>query len=151
MLQSAWRGSKPTKQWHGDTVGSARQGTQRECDAEVTAGQAIAQRTSSQSDVNGRRTGVATSGVLSNLVVYLIKEYHVPSVDAAQISNIVAGCLSLAPVAGAVVADAFFGCYPIVAISMAFSVLVSDYSVVLITVVCFLDRLHNTTGSSTCC
>jgi len=50
-------------------------------------------------------------------------------VDAAQISNIVAGCLSLAPVAGAVVADAFFGCYPIVAISMAFSVLVSDYSV----------------------
>jgi peptide/histidine transporter 3/4 len=73
--------------------------------------------------------GVATSGVLSNLVVYLIKEYNVPSVDAAQISNIVAGCLSLAPVAGAVVADAFFGCYPIVAISMAFSVLVSDYSV----------------------
>ena len=95
--------------------------------------------------------GVATSGVLSNLVVYLIKEYNVPSVDAAQISNIVAGCLSLAPVAGAVVADAFFGCYPIVAISMAFSVLVSDYSVVPITVVCFLDRIHNTTGSSTCC
>lgn len=67
--------------------------------------------------------GVATSGALGNLVVYLIKEYNVPSVDAAQISNIVSGCLSLAPVAGAIVADAFFGCYPVVAVSMAFSVL----------------------------
>lgn len=67
--------------------------------------------------------GVATSGALNNLVVYLIKEYNVPSVDAAQISNIVAGCLSLAPVAGAIVADAFFGCYPVVAVSMAFSTL----------------------------
>ncbi|XP_062181648.1 protein NRT1/ PTR FAMILY 2.3-like [Phragmites australis] len=67
--------------------------------------------------------GVATSGALSNLVVYLIKEYNVPSVDAAQISNIISGCLSLAPVAGAIVADAFFGCYPIVAVSMFFSVL----------------------------
>jgi hypothetical protein len=69
--------------------------------------------------------GVATSGALSNLVVYLIKKYNVPSVDAAQISNIIAGCISLAPVAGAIVADAFFGCYPVVAVSMAFSVLVS--------------------------
>ncbi|CAL5094289.1 unnamed protein product [Urochloa decumbens] len=67
--------------------------------------------------------GVAMSGALSNLVVYLIKEYNVPSVDAAQIGNIISGCLSLAPVAGAIVADAFFGCYPVVAISMAFSIL----------------------------
>jgi len=34
----------------------------------------------------------------------------------------------LAPVAGAIVADAFFGCYPVVAVSMAFSVLVSSHS-----------------------
>ncbi|KAL6865030.1 hypothetical protein ACP4OV_016181 [Aristida adscensionis] len=67
--------------------------------------------------------GVATGGVVSNLVVYLIKEYNVPSVDAAQISNIVSGCLSVVPVAGAIVADAFFGCYPVVAVSMVFSVL----------------------------
>lgn len=69
--------------------------------------------------------GVASSGAMSNLVVYLIQEYHVPSVDAAQIGNIVNGCISLTPVAGAIVADAFFGCYPIVAVSMAISVLVS--------------------------
>ncbi|GJM88297.1 hypothetical protein PR202_ga04342 [Eleusine coracana subsp. coracana] len=72
--------------------------------------------------------GVATSGALSNLVVYLIQEYNVPSVDAAQIANIVNGCLSIAPVAGAIVADAFFGCYPVVAVSMAFSLLVSTHA-----------------------
>ncbi|GJN14091.1 hypothetical protein PR202_gb00873 [Eleusine coracana subsp. coracana] len=67
--------------------------------------------------------GVATAGATSNLVVYLIQKYNVPSVDAAQFANIVNGCLSLAPVVGAIVADAFFGCYPIVAVSMVFSVL----------------------------
>ncbi|KAG8085191.1 hypothetical protein GUJ93_ZPchr0010g8640 [Zizania palustris] len=70
--------------------------------------------------------GLASAGATSNLVVYLIKEYNVPSVDAAQISTLVNGCLSVAPVAGAIVADAFFGCYPVVAVSMAFSVLVSN-------------------------
>ncbi|WVZ98002.1 hypothetical protein U9M48_043495 [Paspalum notatum var. saurae] len=84
--------------------------------------------------------GVATSGALSNLVVYLIKEYNVPSVDAAQISNIVSGCLSLAPVAGAIVADAFFGCYPVVAVSMAFSVL----SMVVFTLTASLRGLRPT-------
>ena len=63
---------------------------------------------------------------MSNLVVYLIQEYNVPSVDAAQISTIISGSISLAPVAGAIVADAFFGCYPVVAIAMAMSVLVSS-------------------------
>ncbi|CAN6333485.1 unnamed protein product [Urochloa humidicola] len=82
--------------------------------------------------------GLATSGALSNLVVYLIKEYNVPSVDAAQIGNIVSGCLSLAPVAGAIVADAFFGCYPVVAVSMAFSVL----SVVVFTLTASLRGLR---------
>ncbi|KAF0910407.1 hypothetical protein E2562_002872 [Oryza meyeriana var. granulata] len=67
--------------------------------------------------------GLASAGATGNLVVYLVKEYHVPSVDAAQISTIVSGCLSVAPVAGAIVADASFGCYPVVAVSMAFSVL----------------------------
>nr|CAB3461808.1 unnamed protein product [Digitaria exilis] len=67
--------------------------------------------------------GVARGGATSNFVVYLVKKYNVPRVDAAQISSIALGCLSLAPVGGAIVADAFFGCYPVVAVSMAFSVL----------------------------
>nr|CAB3465599.1 unnamed protein product [Digitaria exilis] len=67
--------------------------------------------------------GVARGGATSNFVVYLVKKYNVPRVDAAQISSIALGCLSLAPVGGAIVADAFFGCYPVVAVAMAFSVL----------------------------
>uniref|UniRef100_A0A0E0L167 Uncharacterized protein n=1 Tax=Oryza punctata TaxID=4537 RepID=A0A0E0L167_ORYPU len=67
--------------------------------------------------------GLSSAGAMGNLVVYLVKEYHVPSVDAAQISTIVSGCISVAPVAGAIVADAFFGCYPVVAVAMVFSVL----------------------------
>uniref|UniRef100_A0A0D3G6A1 Nodulin-like domain-containing protein n=1 Tax=Oryza barthii TaxID=65489 RepID=A0A0D3G6A1_9ORYZ len=67
--------------------------------------------------------GLSSAGAMGNLVVYLVKEYHVPSVDAAQISTIVSGCISVAPVAGAIVADAFFGCFPVVAVAMVFSVL----------------------------
>jgi len=69
--------------------------------------------------------GVARGGATSNFVVYLVKKYNVPRVDAAQIFSIALGCLSLAPVDGAIVADAFLCCYPVVAVSMAFSVLVS--------------------------
>ena len=69
--------------------------------------------------------GLASGGAMSNMVVYLITEYHVPSVDAAQISNIISGSISVAPVAGAIVADAFFGCFPIVAVAMVMAVLVS--------------------------
>ncbi|CAL4907466.1 unnamed protein product [Urochloa decumbens] len=67
--------------------------------------------------------GVARGGAASNFVVYLVKKYNVPRVDAAQISSIAQGCLSLAPVGGAIIADAFFGCYPVVAVAMVFSVL----------------------------
>ncbi|KAK3137538.1 hypothetical protein QOZ80_5BG0453660 [Eleusine coracana subsp. coracana] len=84
--------------------------------------------------------GLATNGVMSNLVVYLIQEYNVPSVDAAQIGNIVNGCLSLGPVIGAVVADAFFGCYPVVVVSMFFSVL----SLIVFTLTAGLHSLRPT-------
>ncbi|XP_037460775.1 protein NRT1/ PTR FAMILY 2.3-like [Triticum dicoccoides] len=82
--------------------------------------------------------GLATAGAMSNMVVYLITEYHVPSVDAAQISTIIAGSISVAPVAGAIVADAFFGCYPIVAVAMATSVL----SLVMFTLTASLPGLR---------
>uniref|UniRef100_A0ACD5YYI5 Uncharacterized protein n=1 Tax=Avena sativa TaxID=4498 RepID=A0ACD5YYI5_AVESA len=67
--------------------------------------------------------GLASGGAMSNMVVYLVTEYNVPSVDAAQISTIISGSISVAPVLGAIVADAFFGSYPVVAIAMAMSVL----------------------------
>jgi solute carrier family 15 (peptide/histidine transporter), member 3/4 len=64
------------------------------------------------------------SGAMSNFLVYLIQKYNVRSIDAAQISNIISGSLSLAPVAGAIVADAFFGCYSVIAVSSAIQLLV---------------------------
>ncbi|KAJ1262366.1 hypothetical protein BS78_09G102000 [Paspalum vaginatum] len=82
--------------------------------------------------------GVARGGATSNFVVYLVKKYNVPRVDAAQISSISLGCLSLAPVGGAIVADAFFGCYPVVAVAMVFSVL----ALVMFTVTASLSGLR---------
>lgn len=67
---------------------------------------------------------MAMSATSSNLMVYLIKQYNVKSIDAAQISNIVRGCMQLAPVIGAALSDAFFGCYHVVAAGVAISLLV---------------------------
>ncbi|XP_078179511.1 protein NRT1/ PTR FAMILY 2.7-like [Carex rostrata] len=67
--------------------------------------------------------GLAMHGVMSNFLVYLIQEYNVRSIDAAQIVNIINGSVSLAPVAGAIVADAFIGCYSVIAISSGIQLL----------------------------
>ncbi|VAI82823.1 unnamed protein product [Triticum turgidum subsp. durum] len=82
--------------------------------------------------------GLATGGATANMVVYLIKEYNVPSVDAAKISNIISGSISVAPVAGAIVADAFFGSFPIVAVAMVMAVL----SLVMFTLAASLPGLR---------
>ncbi|CAM0147798.1 unnamed protein product [Urochloa decumbens] len=66
---------------------------------------------------------MAMSATSSNLIVYLIRKYNVKSIDAAQISNIVRGCVQLAPVLGAAASDAYFGCYPVVAAGAAISLL----------------------------
>jgi peptide/histidine transporter 3/4 len=57
--------------------------------------------------------GLAVNGTTSNLIVYLLKEYNVQSIDTAQIANIVRGSLNLVPVASAVVSDSYFGCFPV--------------------------------------
>ncbi|PUZ52896.1 hypothetical protein GQ55_5G010300 [Panicum hallii var. hallii] len=67
--------------------------------------------------------GMAMSATSSNLIVYLISKYNVRTIDAAQISNIVRGCMQLAPVLGAALSDAYFGCYPVVAAGVAISLL----------------------------
>ncbi|CAL4907453.1 unnamed protein product [Urochloa decumbens] len=67
--------------------------------------------------------GLAINGTTSNLLVYLLKEYNVESIDAAQIANIVRGSLNLVPVAGAVLSDSYFGCFPIILAGTAINVL----------------------------
>ncbi|CAA7398231.1 unnamed protein product [Spirodela intermedia] len=65
---------------------------------------------------------VATFGATSNLIVYLIEEYKIKSIDAAQIFNIINGCTNLAPIVGAVISDSF-GCFVVVAASSVLSLL----------------------------
>ncbi|KAL6865029.1 hypothetical protein ACP4OV_016180 [Aristida adscensionis] len=67
--------------------------------------------------------GLAINATTSNLQVYLLKEYNVESIDAAQIANIVRGSLNLVPVAGAVVSDAYFGSFPVILAGTAVNVL----------------------------
>jgi peptide/histidine transporter 3/4 len=56
-------------------------------------------------------------GWMSKLIVYLIQEFNVESINAAQISNIVNGCSNLFPVIRAIVADSFLTSFSVVSIS----------------------------------
>ncbi|KAK1357369.1 Nitrate excretion transporter 1 [Heracleum sosnowskyi] len=92
---------------------------------------------------------LACGGWTMNLMVYLIEEFNVKSIDAAQIFNIVNGCTALFPILGAIIADSFLGCFSVIWISSLFSLL----GVVIITVTSTHDSLrppHCETGSSFC-
>lgn len=67
---------------------------------------------------------LAGGGWLSNLIVYLIDQFHINSIDAAQINNVVSGCTSLFPIVGAIVADSFLGSFAVIWISSIISLLV---------------------------
>ncbi|KAK8946969.1 putative nitrate excretion transporter 2 [Platanthera zijinensis] len=62
-------------------------------------------------------TVLASGGAMGNFMVYLITEFNMSSVKAAQINNVINGCINLAPIAGAIIADAFFGSYPVIVAS----------------------------------
>ncbi|KAF8105879.1 hypothetical protein N665_0152s0016 [Sinapis alba] len=92
---------------------------------------------------------IAAGGWLLNLIVYLIQEFNVKSIAAAQISNIVNGCICMAPVIGAVAADSFFGTIPVIAVSAFFSLM----GVALLTLTASVDSLRPSpceTASSLC-
>ncbi|CAN6692526.1 unnamed protein product [Malus baccata var. baccata] len=92
---------------------------------------------------------LAAGGWQANLVVYLIEEFNVKSIDATQVSNVVNGCTSLFPIIGAIVADSFFGCFPVILISSFVSLL----GLVLFTLTATLDSLRPPScenGSSLC-
>ena len=73
----------------------------------------------------GLVTGLSlgAGGWLINLIVYLIEEFNLKSIDAAQISNVVNGC-SLLPVIGAIISDSFLGSFSVILISSVVSLLV---------------------------
>ncbi|KAI5322195.1 hypothetical protein L3X38_031267 [Prunus dulcis] len=81
---------------------------------------------------------LAAGGWQSNLIVYLIQEYNVKSIDAAQVSNAVNGCTCLFPIIGAIIADSFTGCFPVILISSCISFL----GLVLLVLTATLDSLR---------
>ncbi|EOA23844.1 hypothetical protein CARUB_v10017062mg, partial [Capsella rubella] len=88
-------------------------------------------------------------GWLMNLIVFLIEEFNIKSIAAAQISNIVNGCTSMLPVVAAVVADSFFGNIPVVSVSAFISLL----GICLLTLITSFDYLRPKpceTGSILC-
>ncbi|XP_015160059.1 protein NRT1/ PTR FAMILY 2.7-like [Solanum tuberosum] len=92
---------------------------------------------------------LAFGGLTSNLIVYLIKEFGVESIDAAQITNLVNGAGGLTPVLAAIVADSFLGCFSIIWISSIISLL----GTILLTLTTTVDSLRPTpceVGSTSC-
>ena len=67
---------------------------------------------------------LAGQGWMNNLIVYMIGEYNVKSIDAAQIWNVVNGCVTMFPILEAIVADSFLGCFAVIWISSLISLLV---------------------------
>ncbi|EOA25809.1 hypothetical protein CARUB_v10019177mg [Capsella rubella] len=92
---------------------------------------------------------VTSFGWVMNLIVFLIEEFNIKSITAAQISNVANGCLSIFPVAAAIIADSFFGNISVISVSAFISLL----GISLLTLISSLDHLRPSpceTGSILC-
>ncbi|KAH7837216.1 hypothetical protein Vadar_011161 [Vaccinium darrowii] len=66
---------------------------------------------------------LAVGGWTNNLIVYMIEEFNVKSVDAVQIWNVVNGSTIMFTVLGAIIADSFLGNFTVLWISSVISFL----------------------------
>ncbi|KAJ9542762.1 hypothetical protein OSB04_029268 [Centaurea solstitialis] len=80
---------------------------------------------------------LAMGGWNNNITVYLIREFNMKSIDAAQITNILNGCINLFPIVAAIVADSYLGCFSVIVISSSLSLL----GLILLTLTAILDTL----------
>ncbi|KAJ9542763.1 hypothetical protein OSB04_029269 [Centaurea solstitialis] len=92
---------------------------------------------------------LAAAGWSNNVIVYLIREFNMKNIDAAQIANILNGCINLFPIVAAIVADSYLGSFSVIVISTSLSLL----GLILLTLTAILDTLKPPpceTGSSFC-
>lgn len=68
---------------------------------------------------------IAAGGWMTNLIVYLIEQYNIKSIQATKISNVIYGSTSLLPIAGAILADSLLGNFIVVSFSSFISLLVN--------------------------
>ncbi|KAL0418156.1 UNVERIFIED_CONTAM: protein NRT1/ PTR FAMILY 2.7 [Sesamum radiatum] len=92
---------------------------------------------------------LAAGGWMNNLIVFLIQEINIKSINAAQISTVVFGCSNFFPVLAAILADSFLGCFSVIWISSLISLL----GLILLVLTVTVDGLRPPdceTGSSFC-
>ncbi|XAR59799.1 hypothetical protein NMG60_11015772 [Bertholletia excelsa] len=92
---------------------------------------------------------LAAAGWIFNLIVYLIEEFNVKSLDAAEIAGVVFGCSCMFPVIGAIIADSSAGCFSVIFISSLIHLL----GLVLLVLTSTIDALRPPpceTGSTSC-
>ncbi|KAF8015570.1 hypothetical protein BT93_H1170 [Corymbia citriodora subsp. variegata] len=78
------------------------------------------------------------TGWMTNLIVYLIKEFNVNQIDAAQIYNVINGCVFLLPILGAIIADSVLGCFLVASISS----FIASMGIVLLSLTATLNSLR---------
>ncbi|KAL5711293.1 hypothetical protein ACHQM5_021766 [Ranunculus cassubicifolius] len=83
---------------------------------------------------------IAVSGWMTNLIVYLIQQFNIKSIQATQISNVVNGCTNFFPIVGAIIADSFLGNFMVISISSFISFL----GLILLTLTATLHSLKPT-------
>ncbi|XP_058199682.1 protein NRT1/ PTR FAMILY 2.6-like [Rhododendron vialii] len=81
---------------------------------------------------------LASGGWMFNFIVFMIGEFNVKSIDAAQIWNVVNGCTTMFPILGAIVADSFLGSFSVILISSVFSLL----GIILLLICSTIDSLR---------
>ncbi|KAK9022321.1 hypothetical protein V6N11_002596 [Hibiscus sabdariffa] len=101
--------------------------------------------------VSATLTGLAMAGWgwLTNLVVYLIEEFNVKSIDATQVANVVNGSISMIAIVGALLADSFLGSFRVISIS-SFLSLLGTLMLTLTATISHLRPQHCETGSTLC-
>ncbi|OMO91425.1 Proton-dependent oligopeptide transporter family [Corchorus olitorius] len=114
-------------------------------------GDTESQVSDSRSKKGGTMTGVLLSGYgwLTNIIVYLVEEFNIESIDASQISNVLHGCMNMIPIIGAFIADSYLGINVVSAICNFISLL----GLIMLTLTAKLGSLRPPpceTGSNLC-
>ncbi|XP_057442954.1 protein NRT1/ PTR FAMILY 2.6-like [Lotus japonicus] len=101
----------------------------------------------------GAATGssLASAGIIANLIVYLIQEFNIKSITAAQISNVVNGSSNLFPFLAAIIADSFFGSFSVALISSCVSFLGTVILALTATITSLRPHPCNNDGSNHQC
>ncbi|OMO67541.1 Proton-dependent oligopeptide transporter family [Corchorus capsularis] len=99
----------------------------------------------------GTVSGVMLSGFgwLANIIVYLVEEFNIESINASQISNVVHGTMNMLPILGAFIADSYVGDFAVAAISS----FISSLGIILLTLTAKISSLKPPpceNGSSLC-